>query len=78
MTEGQIITLLINCGVGALIGANGSSDYGGAILWTIFAALAAFAAVVQGFYIHWLHFVAPVACAWLSAYLVLAKRRGDF
>lgn len=77
MSEGDVIRLLIACGIAAVVGANGQSRFGGAHLFTIFAAIATFAAWSQDVRFSWLEVLAPVAFSYAAAAIAdsMAKSR---
>lgn len=78
MSQGEVIGLLVSCGIAAFIGFAGTIPYGGAHLWAALTALGVFAALVQSLEFNWISVLAPLAFAYGAAYIRLAKERGDF
>jgi hypothetical protein len=77
MSESDVIWLLFICAVAAIVGANGSSPYGGAHLWAAFTVLGLFAALVQGWDIDWISHLGPLAFAYGAAYVRKSMERGE-
>ncbi|WP_395448691.1 hypothetical protein ACHMW7_28455 [Aminobacter sp. UC22_36] len=75
MDESQVVRLLISCGIAAVVGANGTSPYGGAHLWTAFALLAAVAAWLNKTPFDLLDIAAPIAFSYGAAAVTLSMNR---
>lgn len=75
MDESQVVRLLITCGIAAVVGANGTSPYGGAHLWTAFALLAAAAAWLNKMSFGLLDVAAPIAFSYGAAAISLSMKR---
>lgn len=75
MDESQVVRLLISCGIAAVVGANGTSPYGGAHLWTAFALLAAAAAWLNKTPFGWLDVAAPIAFSYGAAAAMISMNR---
>lgn len=80
MPEGEVLRLLVACGVGGVLGgvsASGSESYGGAHFFAVFAAIAAFAAWTSSVSFGWLELAAPIAFAYGAAAIAISIKRND-
>jgi len=75
MDERNIIWLLISCCIGAVMGFQGTTKFGGAIFYTCVVLIGAFAGWTQGMQISALQVIAPIIFAYVAAFFSGEKAR---